>query len=112
MAHLTPGTRPLLVSECGGYTLDTANRTDGKRTYGYGKCKDSSELTLRIVYMYREMILPSIKNGLCGCVYTQLSDVEGEINGLYTYDRRLCKVDKESMQALAQELNNAVCNLS
>ncbi len=106
--HMEPKTRPLLVSECGGYTLDTANRTDGKKTYGYGKCKDSSELTLRIVYMYREMILPSIKDGLCGCVYTQLSDVEGEINGLYTYDRKLCKVDPKAMLALANELNESL----
>jgi len=106
--HMVPGTRPLLVSECGGYTLDTAERTDGKKTYGYGKCKDSSELTLRIVYMYREMILPSIKDGLCGCVYTQLSDVEGEINGLYTYDRKTCKVDPKAMLALADELNSAL----
>ena len=106
--HMEPKTRPLLVSECGGYTLDTANRTDGKKTYGYGKCKDSSELTLRIVYMYREMILPSIKDGLCGCVYTQLSDVEGEINGLYTYDRKRCKVEKKAMLALAGELKSAL----
>ena len=106
--HMVPKTRPLLVSECGGYTLDTANRTDGKKTYGYGKCKDSGELTLRIVYMYREMILPSIKDGLCGCIYTQLSDVEGEINGLYTYDRKQCKVDRKAMLALADELKRSL----
>ena len=95
----------MLLSECGGYTLDTAGRTDGKKNYGYGKCKDSSELTLRLVTMYREMVIPAISKGLCGCVYTQLSDVEGEINGLYTYDRKTCKVDKQAMLALADELN-------
>ena len=103
-ADLKPKKRPMLLSECGGYTLDTAGRTDGKKNYGYGKCKDSSELTLRIVHMYREMVIPSISAGLCGCVYTQLSDVEGEINGLYTYDRKTCKVDKKAMLALADEL--------
>ena len=46
------------------------------------------------------MVLPSIKDGLCGLVYTQLSDVEDEINGLYTYDREICKVNKERMRAL------------
>ncbi len=106
--RMTPGKRPLLVSECGGYTLDTAGRTDGKKAYGYGKCRDSGELTGRIVEMYREMILPAIKDGLCGCVYTQLSDVEGEINGLYTYDRRQCKVDKTAMQGLAEELKTVL----
>ena len=38
--------------------------------------------------MYEKMIIPYIKDGVCGCIYTQLSDVEGEIDGLYTYDRK------------------------
>lgn len=50
------------------------------------------------------MILPGIPKGVCGCIYTQLSDVEDEVNGLYTYDRKVCKVDKESMLHLANEL--------
>ena len=54
--------------------------------------------------MYRYMILPGIREGICGCVYTQLSDVEDEINGLYTYDRKICKVEKERMCRLAEEI--------
>ena len=57
-----------------------------------------------IEHMYREMILPGIPQGVCGCVYTQLSDVEDEVNGLYTYDRKICKVNKEIMHSLAEEL--------
>ena len=41
-----------------------------------------------------EEIYPNMKKGLCAAVYTQLSDVEGEINGLMTYDRKVLKVDK------------------
>ena len=52
------------------------------------------------------MLIPSIKNGLCGSVYKQIVDVEDEVNGLYTYDRRVCKVEKEKMQALTIELMN------
>ena len=44
--------------------------------------------------MYRKMLIPAIAMGACGCIYTQLSDVEDEINGLYTYDRKVCKVEK------------------
>ena len=40
------------------------------------------------------MVLPAIPLGLCAAIYTQLSDVEDEINGFYTYDRKVCKVDK------------------
>ena len=50
------------------------------------------------------MVIPGIKGGVCGCVYTQVSDVEDEINGMYTYDRQVCKVNKEKMQALAARI--------
>ena len=49
------------------------------------------------------MVNPAIPAGLCGVVYTQLSDVEDEINGLYTYDRQVCKVDAEKMRATLRE---------
>ncbi|MBQ9983455.1 MAG: hypothetical protein IJP29_02590 [Lachnospiraceae bacterium] len=97
--------RPLLISECGGYKLLDSSHFFGKKEYGYGTCKDSTELTNRILEMYEKMILPAMKEGVCGCVYTQLSDVEGEINGLYTYDREICKVEKEKMLKIAKRLN-------
>ena len=53
--------------------------------------------------MYAEMVNPAIAQGLCGVVYTQLSDVEDEINGLYTYDRQVCKVDGAKMRAILRE---------
>ena len=58
--------------------------------------------------MYENMILPYIGDGLCGCVYTQLSDVEEEINGLYTYDRKVCKVDKNVMQHIANKIKMSI----
>ena len=61
-------------------------------------------MTKMITDMYEAMILPGIDKGVCGCVYTQLSDVEDEINGLYTYDRKVCKVVKEDMKQLSQKI--------
>ena len=72
--------------------------------YGYGASDTKEALTKDILYMYENMILPYVKDGVCGCVYTQLSDVEDEINGLYTYDRKVCKVDKARMRELAETL--------
>lgn len=96
-------TRPMFLSECGGYSyLIPEHAFHPEKTYGYGACKDSEELTDRIVAMYEGMVLPGIKGGVCGCVYTQLSDVEDEINGMYTYDRKVCKVNKQKMQKLAE----------
>ena len=54
--------------------------------------------------LYRKEIIPAVPQGLCGAVYTQLSDVEDETNGLYSYDRRVCKVDEVRMRAIAEEL--------
>lgn len=97
--------RPLFVSECGGYSLAVEGHLfNPKKAYGYGKTKDSHELTETIANMYRKMLIPAIAKGACGCIYTQLSDVEDEINGLYTYDRKVCKVEKELMRKVAEEL--------
>lgn len=106
---LTPKERPLFVTECGGYSLAIPEHCYSKsKQYGYGACENSEMLTDKIEEMYRKMILPVIPKGLCGCIYTQLSDVEDEINGLYTYDRKVCKVEKERMKKLAEEMKEAV----
>ena len=101
--------RPLFVSECGGYSRMVEGHHYSKyNTYGYGSAGDEAELTERIEEMYRGMILPGIPKGVCGCVYTQLSDVEDEVNGLYTYDRKMCKVEKGRMQEIAEEIRTAI----
>ena len=56
--------------------------------------------------MYEKMYLPSIQNGLCGAIMTQISDVEGEINGLFTFDRKVCKVNQEKILKANQNLQD------
>ena len=58
--------------------------------------------------LYRKRILPKVKKGLCAAIITQVSDVEDEINGFLTYDRKVCKADEAAMQKLAQDLQNAL----
>lgn len=97
--------RPLFLSECGGYSYKVEGHLfNNEKSYGYGACNSSEKLTDRIVNMYDIMVVPAIKEGMCGCVYTQVSDVEDEINGMYTYDRQVCKVNKEKMQELAKRI--------
>lgn len=97
--------RPLLVSECGGYSRSiTGHCYNPDNSYGYGSAESEATLTDMIVSMYEKMLLPAIPKGACGCVYTQLSDVEDEVNGLYTYDRKVCKVDKEKLKRVAERL--------
>ena len=54
--------------------------------------------------LYEKQIVPAIPKGLCAAIYTQLTDVENECNGLLTYDRQVCKVDEEPMCRLAEKL--------
>ncbi len=97
--------KPLLLSECGGYT----RRIDGHifsiyASYGYGGAESREELTDKIVGMYEKMVIGS---PAVGCVYTQLSDVEDEINGLVTYDRQVLKVDPDRMKELSERIYKA-----
>lgn len=104
--------RPLFVSECGGYSYCVPGHIYSKyNTYGYGSYNNSEELSDSIVNMYQKMIIPAIKNGLCGCVYTQVSDVEDEINGLYTYDRKVCKVNKEKLLSIKLQIKSIMDSL-
>lgn len=92
----------LFLSEYGGIKRHIEGHTFTKRkaNYGYGSSNDEKELTNKLIDMYANMIIPSIKKGLAGSVLTQLSDVEEEENGLYTYDRMVCKINKKSIQEL------------
>ena len=58
--------------------------------------------------LYREKVIPAAKNGLCAAIITQVSDVEDEINGFLTYDRKVNKADEKQMLAIAEELKQAI----
>ena len=85
--------RALAVSEFGGYSYAYPEHTFAKRTFGYKIFKDNEKLNNAYKKLYRLEVIPEIeKNGLCATVYTQLTDVEDEINGIFTFDRvlKLC----------------------
>ncbi|MBQ1946413.1 MAG: glycoside hydrolase family 2 [Clostridia bacterium] len=104
-AVLRPKKRPMLLSECGGYKRGIEGHVFAQGgDYGYGKTDSEEALTEKIAEMYHIMVLPAIEKGLCGVIYTQVSDVEDEINGLYTFDRAICKVNKEKMRALGRQV--------
>ena len=95
----------LLLSEFGGYARSIKGHVDeNQKTYGYGNMESEFALTEHIKNLFQGMVIPSISNGLVGCIYTQLSDVEGEINGLYTYDREVCKVNAKEIRELNREV--------
>ena len=103
------GKKPLVLSEFGGKTLGCEGHMfNPDKTYGYGGCKSLEELGSAMEKLYLEEVLPCVENGLCVAVYTQVSDVEDEINGILTYDRRICKLTPETMVPIAEKLREAM----
>ena len=103
------GKKPLVLSEFGGKTWRAEGHVfNPDKTYGYGACPDQTALGQAVEALYREEILPRVKEGLCASIYTQVSDVEDEINGLLTYDRKMEKLTPERMLPLAQALRQAM----
>lgn len=91
--------RAYVLSEFGGKTLGIAEHSfNQSAVYGYGQCKNKTELTESICMLYENELLPLLPKGLCAAVYTQVSDVEDEVNGLLTYDREIVKVTGEKLK--------------
>ncbi len=85
--------KPVILSEFGGYTCRIGGHLlNEDKSYGYGAAENPAELAERLEKLYREEIFPAVENGLCAAIYTQLSDVEDEINGILTYDHKVCKL--------------------
>ena len=103
------GVRPLVLSEFGGKTYKAEGHVfNPDKSYGYGGCGSLDALKDAVVKLYMDEVLPSVRAGLCAAIYTQVSDVEDEINGLLTYDRKVEKLQSEDMLPVAKALQEAV----
>ena len=111
--QLKKGPKPVVLSEFGGLTYAEAGHIfNPDNAYGYKTCKTREEFQTGLEKLYREVILPAIREkGLCAAIYTQVSDVEDEINGLATYDRRVIKAEAAPMQTLARQMQAAIADL-
>lgn len=92
--------RSVILSECGGYTLAIKDHMFSKKKFGYKKIKNSDDLVEKYKVFVEKDILPNIKKGLSAFIFTQLSDVEDELNGFITYDRQYIKVNEKSIEEI------------
>ena len=74
------------------------------KNWGYGKMRSQEEVTKRFVELTNRFI-DMTKYGCFGAIYTQTTDVEIEVNGLFTYDRKVLKVDEEKVREVNQKLS-------
>ena len=102
---IKPSAKPIVLSEFGGYSYKPEGHVfNPDHTYGYRFFQDEQTFRKALTELYEKEILPAISLGLCAAIYTQVSDVEDETNGLLSYDRAVLKVDEAEMKTLAERL--------
>lgn len=97
--------RAVILTEFGGYGLDLKGHKTTEKSFVYKSLTTKEELTAAIVSLYREEVAPAKEKGLAAAIYTQVSDVEEEINGLITYDRKELKVNSNKFTEINKLLN-------
>ncbi len=106
--YLYDAQRATVLGEYGGIGLALEEHlwaTD--RNWGYVQFKNKNQVTDEYV-KYGKQLLNLIKAGFSAAVYTQTTDVEGEVNGLMTYDRKVIKIDEDRVKAINQKICNSL----
>ena len=101
---LYDGTRVNVLGEYGGIGLPLEGHLWwNKRNWGYIQFTNEREVTAEYV-KYAKQLQELVKRGFCGAVYTQTTDVEGEVNGLMTYDRKKVKIIEADVRKANQDV--------
>jgi hypothetical protein len=98
-----------VLGEYGGIGLPVEGHTwQIERKWGYGGTKKDSEEVMTIYESFLEMLKTFVQTGCSAAVYTQTTDVEGEVNGLITYDRKVIKVEVPRISKGNQSVINSM----
>ena len=92
------------LSEFGGYSYIEEGHCGSDHHFGYFQYKSKEDLNAAYKDLIVNGVIPAIPKGLSATVYTQLSDVEDEVNGFMTYDRKIIKFDVN----MVKELNSLI----
>lgn len=99
--------RVIALSEYGGYGHSVEGHTWPKMFSTYKKYATTGELEQAFRALANDQIIPAIRDGLAATVYTQLSDVEDELNGMVTYDRRVVKIPVSAVREVTDAMRAA-----
>lgn len=103
-----PDDRIMLLSEFGGYTYYEQGHSEPEKLYGYKQFRDKAKWNEAVLEAFARDVLKNIPKGLSGAIYTQLSDVEDECNGLFSADRRVLKIDERKIRRLNERCYRSV----
>jgi hypothetical protein len=98
------GDKPWLLTEFGGLSTRVKTHTFNDKMFGYKIYNSKQSLTNAYSKLYNKTIIPQIQKGLSATVYTQVTDVEDELNGIMTYDREVLKIDKSVLKSLNKKM--------
>ena len=98
------GDRPYVLSEFGGLSTRVKGHTFNDKMFGYKIYRNCATLTKAYKKLFDKVIIPQIKTGLAATVYTQVTDVEDELNGIMTYDREVIKVDADTVKEINERV--------
>ncbi|MGN0525632.1 glycoside hydrolase family 2 TIM barrel-domain containing protein, partial [Eubacterium sp.] len=98
------GDKPWCLTEFGGLSTRVKGHTFNDKMFGYKIFNSKEGLTKAFVNLYEKTIIPQIKDGLSATVYTQVTDVEDELNGLFTYDRKVQKIDTDVIKSINERI--------
>ena len=104
--YLYDPTRATVLGEYGGMALK-GHLWLADKNWGYVKFNTPEEVTNEYI-KYADHLLELIEKGFSAAVYTQITDVEEEVNGLVTYDRKVIKVDEPKIKAINQKICNSL----
>lgn len=96
--------RARILSEFGGYSLGLPGHRFSDGVYGYRLYDTPEAFETGYRNLIRREVAPAIPKGLSASVYTQVSDVEDELNGMMTYDRKILKISREILREIHREL--------
>ena len=99
-----------VLGEYGGIGYAVEDHTWQKEgNWGYkGLCQNGDEVLEKYRFYALNYLLPSVMDGVSAAVYTQTTDVEGEVNGLMTYDRKVVKVNEAALREINLQVREAV----
>jgi beta-galactosidase/beta-glucuronidase len=96
--------RVVALTEYGGYSLRVPEHAWGEEEYGYRHFETAEQLADAFLTLHRDVVGPTVPAGLAATFYTQLTDVEDELNGLLTWDRERLKIPAEAVRRALEAL--------
>lgn len=99
-----PERRIVALTEYGGYSLLIPGHGSGNDMFFYPAYESQERITRAWSRLIQRDILPNIAKGLSAAFYTQLSDIENEINGIVTYDREVMKIDPSVIRRMNRKI--------